>query len=341
MNTMKYTTLALAISAACSTFSAHAGDIDTRSLFFRHPGLAIKAVFGPLDNNAADNPVIQPDPANDTDPDGKIPDQTMQFGEVIEGFRSKSDFMYGGLGTDILFGQAGHDVLMGGPENFNPLNRDRAFGGRGNDVFVWQPGDGSDRFEGGRGFDAVMFGMLAQDDDGDRVLFDANDATNPDSGEPLPNFRVRRDQKSGLVLMRPNQLLPLVDVAAVPGSCEIIDDSSVIEGVENTAKALDAIDVDHLIRFRLRNGNLAVTVQTKDVETVVCGGKNAGEVEVIDLTVSPPQRHLLADPTEVNLDNRIVRRSLQLRLSQLLVDSKAEMAAGNQETGVTVLDMEL
>lgn len=300
-------------------------------------GFRIKNVFGPLDNNAANNPVIQPDPANDPDPDGVIPDQTMQFGEVQRGSR-KDDFLYGGLGTDIIVGSSGDNVMMGGPEHFNSFNRDRAFGGSRTDVFVWQPGDGSDRFEGGRGQDAVMFGLIAQDDDGDRVLFDAVDAIDPDTGNALGNFRVRRDEQSGLVLMRDGKFLPLVDVSAVPGTCEVIDRHTSVPNVPDTAASLDALDVDHLIRFRLRNGNLAVTVQTKDVEAVNCGGPSAGEVEVINLKVSPPQRIVLSDPTQVHLPPYIASRKLQRKLSQLLVDSDAEIAAGNGEVGVTVED---
>ncbi len=319
-------TICFSLSALATGSGSVAGD------------LVIDQVFGPKDNNAANNPAIQPDPAFDPDPDGEIPDQTMQFGEVMRGSNRADDFAYGGLGTDIIFGKKGIDVLMGGPEHFNPFNRDRAFGGHDADVFVWQPGDGSDRFEGGSGHDAVIFGLIAQDDDGDRVLFDMEDAIDDETGSPLPNFRVRRDEQAGLVLMRPDQLLPLVDVSALPGSCEVLDRHTPIPNVDDTAAAFDALDVDHLIRFRLRNGNLAVTIQTTDVETVVCGGPNAGEVEVIDLKVSPPQGYILHYPTMIDLGDHIVSEKLRQRLNQLLVDSQAEIAAGNTETGVTVED---
>ena len=300
--------------------------------------LDIDAVFGPLDNNQAGNPAIQPDPAFDPDPDGVIPDQTMQFGEVMRGERADADFMYGGLGTDILLPGSGNDVVMGGPEHFNPLNRDRAFGDSGSDVFVWQPGDGSDRFEGGRGHDAVMFALIAQDDDGDRVLFDPVDAIDPDTGNALPNFRVRRDQQAGVVLMRPDELLPLVDVAGGPGFCEVLDRNTPNPLVSDTQTAFDELDVDHLIRFRLRNGNLAVTVQVTDVENVVCGGQIAGEIEVFDLKVSPPRRIVLSSTDFIDLPSGVVSRRLQQRINQLLVDSAAEIAAGNAETGVAVED---
>ena len=308
------------------------------TVFAQTPSLNIDAVFGPLDNNQVGNPAIQPDPANDPDPDGNIPDQTMQFGEVMRGELDDADFMYGGLGTDILLGGRGNDVIMGGPEHFNPLNRDRAFGEGGFDVFVWQPGDGSDRFEGKNGEDAVVFALIAQDDDGDRQLFDPTDAIDPDSGAPLPNFRVRRDQQAGLVLMRDGEFLPLVDVSASPGFCEVLDSNTIIPNVADTAAAFDALDVDHLIRFRLRNGNLAVTIQVTEVENVVCGGPEAGTVEVFDLTVSPPQSVILDTTDVIDLPNAFINPLLELRLNQLLVDSQTEILNGNIELGITVED---
>ena len=82
-----------------------------------------------LDNNALDNPFVQP---QDTALSGGGRDQTLQFGDVIEGSR-RDDLQIGLLGTDVLLGNRGNDVLMGGIEHFNPINRDRAFGGPGND----------------------------------------------------------------------------------------------------------------------------------------------------------------------------------------------------------------
>jgi len=80
-----------------------------------------------------------------------------------------NDFLTGGSGDDILQGQAGNDTLIGHAGN------DRLFGGAGNDfidgdqgadigflgdgndVFRWDQGDGSDRVEGGSGFDQLLF----------------------------------------------------------------------------------------------------------------------------------------------------------------------------------------
>ena len=108
------------------------------------------------DNNSIENPLVQPqDPALS----GGGRDQTLQFGDVIFGSR-RDDLQIGGLGTDILAGGRGDDVIIGGIEHFNPLNRDRAFGGLGNDIFIWKPGDGSDLWNGGPGLDVVVFGLI-------------------------------------------------------------------------------------------------------------------------------------------------------------------------------------
>ncbi|MCP5116410.1 MAG: hypothetical protein GY953_36735 [bacterium] len=96
------------------------------------------------DNNSVNNPFVQPpDPALS----GGGRDQTMQFGDVLTG-TSLTDLLIGRLGVDLLFGRSGADVIVGGTEHFNPQNRDRAFGGPGQDAFRWSPGDGSDRFDG-------------------------------------------------------------------------------------------------------------------------------------------------------------------------------------------------
>ncbi len=227
------------------------------------------------DNNAIDNPFVQPqDPALA----GGGRDQTMQFGDVLRGNR-RDNLQIGGLGTDIMFGGLGHDVMIGGLEHFNPANRDRAFGGRGSDIFIWKPGDGSDLFDGGPGKDVVVFGVVGEDNGG------------------FVEFAVSDDQQAGKVFIDPASKLPEVDVSGSPGFCEIIDDSTSADAADQ----LSALDLDHLVRFSLRgirdafeageqsdDNGLRVTLHLRNVETLVCTSRDGGEIEIFDLTQSPP-----------------------------------------------------
>ena len=75
-------------------------------------------------------------PGNDTLTGGSGAD--LLFGE--EG----DDTLLGKSGNDLLFGGAGNDILTGGAGD------DQVFGQAGNDRMIWNPGDGSDLFEGRR-----------------------------------------------------------------------------------------------------------------------------------------------------------------------------------------------
>lgn len=248
-------------------------------------GGRISNVFVGADNNSAENPIVQPqDPAL---AGGGI-DQSMQFGDVLSGTR-RHDVLIGRLGVDILDGGSGNDVLIGGTEHFNPQNRDRAFGGRGHDVFIWAPGDGSDLFHGDQGDDAVVFGLIGE--------IDGN-------GETV--FRVSNDRLAGEIDLDPSTWLPSVNVSGSPGFCEVIDRSTSAEA----AAALDDLDLDHLVRFTLRgvrdafeagqqntDNGVRVTLHLKDVEVLVCTSRDGGQVELLDLTVSPPAP---LDPKHLN-----------------------------------------
>ncbi|MCR0985028.1 calcium-binding protein [Roseomonas populi] len=100
---------------------------------------------------------------NDTIAAGAGNDQV--FGEA------GNDLISGGVGNDLLFGGDGHDTLNGGAgqdqlqggEGNDSLDggvgdgaADVAYGGAGNDSFIWAPSDGSDRFEGGSGTDTLQ-----------------------------------------------------------------------------------------------------------------------------------------------------------------------------------------
>lgn len=249
-----------------TSMAAHAGSTDVD---------IDRTIIG-ADNNSADNAFVQPqDPALS----GGGRDQTMQFGDVLAGRRSTDDFIIGRLGIDLLFGNGGHDILMGGIEHFNPLNRDRAFGGPGDDIFIWKPGDGSDLFWGGHHQDAIVFGVTGEVVNGKL------------------KFEVLNDQQTAEVFQNKRTGLPKVDVTNSPGFCTVIDDST----SEQARKELDALNLDHLVQFSIRsvaddfdNGvqdednGLRVTLHLKDVEFLVCTERVGGVIQVLDLRKSPP-----------------------------------------------------
>lgn len=256
------------------------------------------------DNNSADNPFIQPqDPALS----GGGRDQTMQFGDVMFG-TYRDDLLIGGLGTDILAPGYGNDVILGGVEHFNPSNRDRAFGGNGHDIFIWKPGDGSDLWNGGWGHDVVILGLVGEVVDGETV------------------FAVNKDKKTGEVAIDPATSLPQVDVTNSPGFCEVIDASSSPEAEEELA----ALNLDHLVRFSIRgvanafesgaqdnDNGLRVTLHLKDVETLVCTSREGGQIEVIDLTSTPP-RLIANGVSKRDLKPQIRSRRLRKRLGAMV-----------------------
>lgn len=236
------------------------------------------------DLNSSDNPFVQPqDPALS----GGGRDQSQQFGDVLSG-TSEDDLVIGRLGVDFIQGFAGDDVLVGGTEHFNPANRDRAFGGTGSDIFLWSPGDGSDFFDGGPGIDVVVFGLMGELDDMGNL-----------------GFGVSMDMQAGDVFIDPVTGLPLMDVPASPGFCEVIDESSSPEA----AAELAALGVDELVQFFIRgiansfgstqndDNGLRVTLHLKDVEALVCTNRDGGLIEVVNLTVSPPEIIPLSDVT--------------------------------------------
>jgi hypothetical protein len=248
------------------------------------------------DNNSADNPFIQPEGA---------PDQSLQFGDALRGKTMRDDVLIGRRGTDVLLGGLGDDVLIGGTEHFHPVNRDRAFGGFGVDMFLWAPGDGSDFFTGGRDWDALVFGLMGEIQDGE-VVFD-----------------VERDEQPGEIFLDPQTNLPRMDVATSPGFCCVIDPSGpqtdrhcITNATPNDAATeLDALGLDHLVQFILRNGPgpdddaLAVTLHVRSVEVLVCTNEAGGAMEVFDLRQSPP--------TAISLD-QVPSRTLRERLQQII-----------------------
>jgi len=220
-------------------------------------------------------------------------DQSLQAGDALIG-SEESDLLIGALGIDVMLGNGGEDILIGGTEDFNPFNRDRGFGGQGDDVFIWAPGDGNDFFDGGEGGDVLILGLIGEqtDDQGNQAgapFF----SVNPPSGDGSQDF-------DGIYI-DPSSGLPIVDVAGGPGFCEVVD------GYNNEAEKaeLTTLGLDHLVRFTLRgpaadsanpDTGLRIAVHLTNTEYLVCGGANAGETVALDLTTSPPT---LIDVSEI------------------------------------------
>lgn len=235
---------------------------------------APRPLVGP-DNNSADNPFVQPqDPALS----GGDRDQSQQFGDLMIG-SPKSDLLIGRLGSDTVFGRNGADIIIGGPEHSNPFNQDRLFGDDGVDIFIWSPGDGNDLFDGGRGTDVLIVGLLGEIDNGKTV------------------FRVSDDQQAGEVAIKQKGKLPRVDVTNSPGFCPVIEGTP----TSDTGQELAALGLDHLVQFVMRDvrdsfesdeqsddNGLRATLHLRSVELLICASRAGGTIEILDLTTSPP-----------------------------------------------------
>lgn len=89
----------------------------------------------------------------------------------------------GGSGDDTILGSNGADLLIGGADNDfidGQQGNDVALLGAGEDVFQWDPGDGSDVVEGQDGFDTMLFNgsggneIFQLSDNGGRSIFTRN-----------------------------------------------------------------------------------------------------------------------------------------------------------------------
>lgn len=212
-------------------------------------------------------------------------DQSLQGGDVLFGTET-DDLLIGAIGIDILVGSGGDDILIGGTEDFNPRNRDRGFGGSGDDVFIWAPGDGNDFFDGSTGTDVLMLGVIGEkyDADGSGVGAPFFNVSPPNVAGSQDFDGIYTDAASGL---------PIVNVAGGPGFCDVVDGS----GSADEQAELDALKLDHLVRFTLRgpaadpanpDTGLRIAMHIVNTEFLVCGGETAGDISVLDLTTSPP-----------------------------------------------------
>jgi len=245
------------------------------------------------DINDVSNPKIQPE---DDALAGGGRNQSQNASDVLTG-DSGPDVLIGNIGRDLLIGNEGDDFLVGGTEDFNPENRDFALGGPGDDTFAWAPGDGSDFFDGGEGYgDVVVFGILGE------------------QGAGAPVFEVQTDENADGVFINPDNGLPIADVRNSPGFCTVLDASS--PGYSQAD--FDELGLTHLVQFTIRtiadefevsggdDNGLRVTLHLKNVEFLVCTSRDGGEIEVLDLTTSPPTPAALED-LPAYLDDQVLR----------------------------------
>ncbi len=238
MNTIRklgLTTAALAIAAT----GALAGTQPANGLLI--PGTPGKDVHIGLDNDNVDNPFVQPP--------GVAAKQHMDNTDILFG-RGNDDLLIGKLGDDVLLGGKGSDILIGGPEGGSTPNSDVLFGEDGNDINIWAPGDGSDAFLGGKGYDTMIFAPFVTKSDGSLVL--------------VRNKKYKRT-------------IPRVKIDALPQfSCTIVK-----------VPAKQKLGFDFLVRFNVNNAPV-VTVRQDAVERVFCPSPKAGQALVADLTVKNP-----------------------------------------------------
>jgi RTX calcium-binding nonapeptide repeat (4 copies) len=194
------------------------------------------------DDDNVNNPTIQP-------PDVPV-NQSLNNTDILQG-GGGNDVLIGLLGNDVLHGGPGGDILIGGIELGVAPNSDIIFGDEGNDVNIWQGGDGSDAFIGGPGLDAMVFGNI------DRV------GNMPTLSDPVPGYP---------------QGVPTANVSGQGGFCTL-------EPVEDPS-----LGYEFLVRFFVRaTGNLAVTIRLAEVEQVFCTSQAGGQITFADLTQADPQ----------------------------------------------------
>jgi hypothetical protein len=209
------------------------------------------------DDDNTDNPIIQPPGAVN---------QSLNNTDILDG-KGGNDIVIGLLGNDVMHGGPGGDILIGGIELGVAPNSDIIFGDEGNDVNIWQAGDGSDAFIGGQGLDAMVFGTI------DRV------GNMPTLSDPVPGYP---------------QGVPTANVSGQGGFCtlEPVDDPS--------------LGYEFLVRFFVRaTGNLAVTIRLAEVEQVFCTSEAGGQITFADLTQADPQ-FVIVTEEEVERLNRTV-----------------------------------
>ena len=236
-----------------------------------------------LDNDGSADQTFDLSTVDAIDVDAGGGDDTVRIDDVNGAFTARIPTrIEGGNGDDTLNGGAGAEILDGGNGNDRIDGNggaDTAFLGRGDDAFVWDPGDASDVVEGGPGSDTMVF-----NGSGGNEILTAN-----------ANFgRVSFTRNLGTITMDLNDI-EAIDVRALGGA-----DTVTVNDVSGTD--LRRVDVDLASALGGSTGDgLADTVAVNgtkgdDSITAVADGS---AVEVRGLAAVVRVTH--ADPTSDNL----------------------------------------
>lgn len=271
MNTPRARRRALAVGLGAAALAVAA--VPAGANLIELPGARSPLVLIGADDDDTVDPTIQPA--------GVAANQTLRKGDqLVAGLGS--DLLVGRLGPDTLIAGAGDDVMVGGLERgSDPAvfpNSDIAFGGDGDDVFVWAPGDGSDAFVGGEPPRYTFVKVT-------RVVRKAGKRVRA----TRTVRRLSRPDDDVLVIGTPSVLpgdnsqpelfatsfgrLPRVNVSGLnaPLTIGTAPAQAFIKGFCQVAPAPPGLGYQHLVRFfGQANRAQAVTIRVKNVERVLC-----------------------------------------------------------------------
>jgi len=186
------------------------------------------------------------------------------------------DTLIGGSGNEVLVGGRGDDVVDGNG------GVDTALLGQGDDIFVWDPGDGSDVVEGGAGFDKMVF----------------NGAGGNEIMAATANFgRVSFTRNLGNIVMDLNDV-ETIDVNALGGT-----DSVTVTNMSGTDLRRVNVDLAGALGGSASDGAAdTVTVAGTKGDDTIAADANGSAVDVSGLAAFVRITHADADKDSLVID---------------------------------------
>jgi hypothetical protein len=206
--------------------------------------------------------------------------------------------MNGGDGNDVLVGTDGDDVQKGGPGNDSvsgARGNDDMAGDDGDDLLIWNPGEGTDKFEGGAGND------IAQDNGGaaaEHFIVSAN------------GQRVTATRDNGAPFFLDIGTSETLDLNAAGG-----DDSV---DVNNGLAALIKVDAN------LGDGNDAIRARNDSAQII--DGAAGTDTAQVDATDQVTNVETVDAPAKAKPKAKLQLKKLQLKNGKVKV--KASLPAG-------------